>query len=76
MAKILDMTCGMRSIWFDKNHPEAIYFDKRNEEFYLAFGRNKTNLRHCEVHPDVQGDFTNLPFPDESFSLVVFDPPI
>ena len=75
MAKILDMTCGSRTIWFNKNHPEAIYFDKRDEEFHLYFGKNRTNLRHCEVHPDVQGDFTNLPFPDESFSLVVFDPP-
>jgi len=27
------------------------------------------------IKPDVLADFTNLPFPDESFSLVVFDPP-
>ena len=23
--KILDVTCGCRSIWFNKNHPAAIY---------------------------------------------------
>ena len=27
--KILDVTCGCRSIWFDKNHPAAVYCDKR-----------------------------------------------
>lgn len=27
------------------------------------------------MKPDIQCDFTDLPFEDESFSLVVFDPP-
>lgn len=27
------------------------------------------------IAPDIQCDFTNLPFADETFSLVVFDPP-
>lgn len=29
--KILDVTCGARSIWFDKHNPAAIYCDKRRE---------------------------------------------
>lgn len=73
--KILDMTCGSRTIWFNKNHPAAIYFDKRRENMELYFGRARTNLRKCDVDPDIIGDFTALPFKDESFSLVVFDPP-
>lgn len=73
--KILDMTCGSRTIWFNKNHPETIYCDKRREDFEKYFGRNHTGLRKCHVQPDVQCDFTALPFPDNSFSLVVFDPP-
>ena len=28
-----------------------------------------------EVHPDVIADFTEMPYPDSSFKLVVFDPP-
>lgn len=28
-----------------------------------------------DVDPDIMCDFTNLPFDDETFSLVVFDPP-
>ena len=31
--------------------------------------------RNLEVHPDVVGDFRNIPFEDATFRLVVFDPP-
>ena len=30
--KILDVTCGSRTIWFNKHHPAAIYCDIRKEE--------------------------------------------
>ena len=73
--KILDMTCGSRSIWFNKKHPAAIYCDRRKESFDMAFGKARTSIRKIDVAPDVQCDFTKLPFPDESFQLVVFDPP-
>ena len=29
--KILDVTCGSKTIWFNKNHPSVVYCDKRNE---------------------------------------------
>ena len=29
--KILDLSAGNRAIWFDKNHPMALYLDKRAE---------------------------------------------
>ena len=70
--KILDVTCGFRTIWFDKKHPQAIYCDKRRESY---IGLWKNSERRCVVDPDVLCDFTNLPFRDNSFSLVVFDPP-
>ena len=72
--KILDMTCGARSIWFDKHHPAAVYCDKRQESYTDTFGTNPGE-RHLEIAPDIVCDFTALPFPDETFSLVVFDPP-
>lgn len=56
-------------MWFDKNHPNAIYADKRKESHILCDGRV------LEISPDIQMDFTNMPFPDKSFKLVVFDPP-
>lgn len=68
------MTCGGRSIWFQKNHPHTIYFDQRDVEYEQTFGSDPS-ARHIKVHPDVMGDFRDLPFPDNTFNLVVFDPP-
>lgn len=73
--KILDVTCGCRSIWFNKHHPNAIYCDKRTEKMTIAFGRARTSVHDLTIDPDIICDFTDLPFEDESFSLVVFDPP-
>ena len=67
--KILDACCGSRMFWFDKNHPNVVYADIRQEEETLCDGRK------LEVHPDVISDFTNMIFEDSSFKLVVFDPP-
>lgn len=63
---ILDATCGSRMMWFNKNHPDALYVDQRtldNKDWGI------------QVKPDVLASFTNLPFDDDSFTLVVFDPP-
>ena len=77
---ILDVTCGDRTIWFQKNEPHTIYCDKRREEWEGDFGKTlradgKQKHRHLVIDPDVQCDFTRLPFADDYFSLVVFDPP-
>lgn len=66
---ILDAACGGRMFWFDKNNPLVLFCDNRKESTSLCDGR------HFEVNPDVVCDFTSLPFPDESFWHVVFDPP-
>ena len=78
--KILDVTCGSRTIWFQKNEPRTIYCDKRREEWEGDFGNALRNdgrkkHRHLVIDPDVQCDFTDLPFADDHFALVVFDPP-
>lgn len=74
--KILDVTCGSRTIWFDKQHPNAIYCDKRRETYKNIWkSTNKDSERKCVVDPDILCDFTELPFDDNTFSLVVFDPP-
>ena len=70
--KILDVTCGSRSIWFNKENPAAIYCDKRNEELY---GIWKDSKRTCIVNPDVICDFTSLPFKDNfNFSVKISIP--
>lgn len=66
---ILDVTCGGRSIWFTKNNPDVLYCDTRDETLILCDGRTYT------ISPDVVADFRDLPFNNDSFSLVVFDPP-
>lgn len=67
---ILDATCSGRMMWFQKNHPSALYIDKRT----LKKGSIKSSP-NFEIKPDVIADFRNLPFKDGSFKLVVFDPP-
>ena len=50
--KILDVTCGSRTIWFDKNHPAAIYADKRAEELYGVWkSGNGQSERSCIIAP-------------------------
>ena len=74
--KILDATCGSRTIWFNKNHPAAIYCDKRQEHLTSIWKNTRGDSeRTCFVDPDVICDFTNMPFKDNTFSLVVWDPP-
>ncbi len=70
--KILDVTCGSRTIWFDKHHPAAVYCDIREERFD-GLWKGKSSV--VDICPDVICSFTDLPFPDESYSLVIFDSP-
>ena len=76
LPPILDATCGSRMIWFDKNNPNALFMDCREEDNVLIWKSKKNDdAAYLNVHPDVIADFTAMPFPDESFYLVVFDPP-
>lgn len=76
MKKILDVTCGSRTIWFNKHHPAAVYCDVRQEELCGIWKSGSGDSeRKCIIAPDIQCDFTKLPFEDNSFNLVVFDPP-
>ena len=71
---ILDATCGSRSIWFQKDEPHTLYVDQREFNTEKRFG-SKDSLRKYICKPDVISSFTALPFPDNSFYHVVFDPP-
>lgn len=69
MKKILDACCGGRMLWFNKQNPLVTYMDNRQ------FEENLSNGQHFVVSPDVVGDFRDMPFPDKTFKLVIFDPP-
>ncbi len=57
-------------MWKDKNNPNVLYMDIRQEEK----GFNKYR-RSQEVQPDLIGDFRDMPFKDKTFKMVVWDPP-
>ena len=62
--------------WFDKKDERALFVDKRRETHPIDIGTPGTIGRSpIVVDPDILADFRQLPFPEDSFSLVVFDPP-
>jgi hypothetical protein len=70
MKPILDVACGPKMFWFDKNNPNVEFCDNRVVPYHEYY-----HNRYMEIKPDTICDFTALPFPDKSFKLVVFDPP-
>lgn len=57
--KIIDLSAGSRSVWFDKNYRDALYVDIRPET-------NPTVVADARALPAEVGD---------GYDLVVFDPP-
>ena len=73
---ILDACCGSRMFWFDKKNPNVEFVDIREmDRVAIWTSRDGKIKRYCTIHPTTVADFTNLPFPDNSFYHVVFDPP-
>lgn len=70
--KILDACCGSRMFWYERNEPHTTYMDIRKEIIHY---KDRQLERIAEINPDVIGDFRKIPFEDNSFDLVVFDPP-
>jgi len=66
---ILDVCCGSRMFWFDKTNPIVLFGDIRQESHILCDGKT------LEIAPDIEMDFREMPFSDNSFKMVVFDPP-
>lgn len=67
--KILDACCGSRMFWFDKTNPDVLFADIRTEDHVLCDGRK------LNIAPDIEMDFRDMPFKDNTFKMVVFDPP-
>ena len=56
----LDATAGNRNMWPNKTPPDTIFMDREYD---------------LRLPPDIFGDFTRLPFRDNVFNVVIFDPP-
>lgn len=67
--KIVDVCCGSKMFYFDKENPNVLFLDNREVEMTLCDGRRLT------VKPDKIEDFTNLSLESNSVKVVVFDPP-
>ena len=74
---ILDPCCGSRMMWADRQNPNVIFGDIRSETITVTDRShgNPSGRRTLRIEPDVLLDFRDLPYPDGSFRLVVFDPP-
>lgn len=67
---ILDACCSVKAMWRNKDHPNAVYIDIREEPSgFMGHGRREG------IFPTYRMDFTGMAFPDKSFKLVVFEPP-
>jgi hypothetical protein len=69
VKNIIDVCCGSKMFWFDKNNKNTVFMDIRELEDVLCDGRK------LSIKPDIIGDFKNIPYPDNTFRLAVFDPP-
>jgi len=66
---ILDVTAGLKEMWFDKENPETVYLDwRRGEIVFYEQVRGR-------IAPTIQADNRCLPLRDNVFDLVLFDPP-
>lgn len=66
---VLDPASGSRMFYFDRDDNRVLFGDIRSEQHVLSDGRA------LNINPDQLMDFRALPFPDETFRVVVFDPP-
>lgn len=74
--RILDVCCGGRMFWFDKKNKDVLFVDNRKMfEETIWTDKNTKQSRTHTVLPDEIMDFRCLDIQDNSYSLVVFDPP-
>ena len=69
LPPVLDPASGSRMFYFDKTDHRVLFGDIRSEQHVLCDGRA------LNINPDAITDFRDLPFEDDTFSVVIFDPP-
>lgn len=71
---ILDATAGGRQMWYNKYDPDTVYMDKRKTFPTQTPSGNIINGAF-KIPPDIQAVWEYLPFKDNTFDLIDFDPP-
>lgn len=72
---VLDPCSGSRMFWFDREDDRCVFGDIRSERHTLKDKSSTGGSRELIIEPDQLMDFRALPFPDDQFHLVIFDPP-
>jgi len=64
-------------MWFDKTDPRVLYIDNRDAVFVVDKRSTPCTKGRSPrvVKPDVVADFRCIPYGDDTFLHVVFDPP-
>ena len=70
MKPVLDPASSVRSFYFNKKDERVVFGDIREKETHLL-----TNGQTIHIEPDEVMDFRAIPYPDETFQMVIFDPP-
>jgi hypothetical protein len=75
MSQVLDACCGGRMMWFDKQDERCLFADQRRETMDIDHLPSQAGRSAKVVDPDQIHDFRDMPYENESFYHVVFDPP-
>jgi hypothetical protein len=64
-------------MWLDKKNSDVVFGDQRSETIVVTDRSNgrEDGTRTLRIEPDTMLDFRALPYPDNTFPLVAFDPP-
>ncbi len=73
--RVLDPCCSIRAMWYDKADPRTHFADCRSGRLNMDQYPSQKGRSDKVVAPDQIHDFTDMPYDDESFYHVVFDPP-
>lgn len=76
-TRVLDPCCGSRMMWFNRKRADVVFGDQRAETLTVTDRSQGVvdGTRTIVIAPDTMLDFRALPFADETFRLVAFDPP-
>lgn len=72
LPPVLAAACGGRMMWLDKNDPRILAQDIRRETVTMT---DRGCLRTLDINPHLIGDFRNMEWIDETFNMILFDPP-
>lgn len=71
--RILDATASVKGMWYQKENPYTVFIDQRREQLIMPVTAGRHDLIY--INPDIIAKWQFLPFKNESFDMVVFDPP-